>query len=118
MRMTNSLKTNKWWITLVVCLAALNHFYQLVPLPFISCYWKRYPVLRYAMHWDLEWGHKLEGKSREQVIELLGAPTDTAGTHQEWLEYWCTPVGSDSQTRYDVEIKNGIVHKCNLYRDG
>ena len=51
----------------------------------------------------------LMGKTKAAVLSLLGPPDDTAGVHQEWLEYRTRNIPGTSVTRYDIRFENDKV---------
>jgi len=102
-------KMNGWFIAGICVALWLVYDHMVIPMPFISDWWKNSMEYRYQMRWDLESRHHLMGKTKAAVLSLLGPPDDTAGVHQEWLEYRTRNIPGTSVTRYDIRFENDKV---------
>jgi hypothetical protein len=106
-----------WLLAFIVCVPSLFIFCSICDpfdRPFEQAAWRADSNhARFAMRNDLLRRHKLIGKPQADVIALLG-PADSY--NRSYLQYNMGAVGIDSDTRFTLYLRNGVVASCELLR--
>lgn len=103
---------------LLGCFALSVYWYQFLDIPFDSGLWKQHEWLRYMMYDDMVRCVKPIGKSKTDLIKVLGNPNDEGNAPQleePWLEYRMLPLAGYDKTWLDVFLtRSGQVRRIEI----